>query len=79
MYFNGVHVRHNANRPARAEKAHKGSLRGGAGSRRLYLALSSLVVGSRAFSRSRAVPSAPASVKALRFAPPAAAALRGLD
>jgi hypothetical protein len=44
MYFNGVHVRHNENRPARAEKAQKGSFRGGAGPMRLYLALSVLVV-----------------------------------
>ena len=44
VYFNGVHVRHNENRPARAEKAQKASFRGGAGSMRLYLALSSLVV-----------------------------------
>ena len=36
VYFNGGNVRHNANRPARAEKAHRGSFRGGAGSMRLY-------------------------------------------
>jgi hypothetical protein len=39
VYFNGVHVRHNENRPARAEKAQKASFRGGGGSMRLYLAL----------------------------------------
>jgi hypothetical protein len=44
VYFNGGHVRHHPARPARAEKAQKGSLRGGGGSMRLYLALSVLVV-----------------------------------
>ena len=62
----------------RLTKAQKASYRGGGWASEALSGLigfsrgfSLKVVASRAFSRFRAVPFAPASVKALRFAPPA--------
>jgi hypothetical protein len=70
----------------RLTKAQKASFRGGAESIRPNQSKSALIVVVRGeswqirlFRRWRGVPSAPASVKALRFAPPAAAALSDLD